>query len=171
MEKGVKEYLGSIVLGLNDALVELTGVLAGLTLALQNSKIIIISGFITGTAASLSMAASEYLSTKAEATNSTKKNPILKKPGTAAFYTGFSYILTVLFLLFPYLILSNIYYSLAWTLINAVIIIFVFTYYVSIEKGESFKHRFLEMFSISFGIAVISFAIGYLIRMFFGVEV
>ena len=79
MEKGVKEYLGSIVLGLNDALVELTGVLAGLTLALQNSRIIIISGFITGTAASLSMAASEYLSTKAEATNSTKKNPIFKK--------------------------------------------------------------------------------------------
>ena len=99
MKKGVKKYLGSIVLGLNDALIELTGVLAGLTLALQNSKIIIISGFITGIAASLSMAASEYLSTKAEVTHSTKKNPVLKKPVTAAFYTGSAYILTVLFLI------------------------------------------------------------------------
>jgi len=33
-------YTGSIVLGLNDALVELTGALAGLTLALQNTRLI-----------------------------------------------------------------------------------------------------------------------------------
>ena len=36
-------YAGSIVLGLNDALVELTGALAGLTLALQNVKLIALS--------------------------------------------------------------------------------------------------------------------------------
>lgn len=34
------QYVGSMVLGLNDALVELTGTLAGLTLALQNTKLI-----------------------------------------------------------------------------------------------------------------------------------
>ena len=33
------QYVGSMVLGLNDALVELTGTLAGLTLALQNTKL------------------------------------------------------------------------------------------------------------------------------------
>jgi len=170
MKKGAKTYLGSIVLGLNDALVELTGVLAGLTLALQNSKIVVISGLITGIAASLSMGASEYLSTKAEI-SSNKKNIIKRKPITAAFYTGISYILTVLFLIFPYLILSNIYYSLVWTLFNAVIVIFVFTYYASIEKGESFRHRFLEMMVISFGVAAISFGIGYLIRLFWGVNI
>jgi len=163
MERGVKKYLGSIVLGLNDALVELTGVLAGLTFALQNSKIIVISGFITGIAASLSMGASEYLSTKIEYNR--------KKPRTAAIYTGVAYILTVLFLIFPYLILSNVYYSLVWTLINSVIVIFAFTYYVSIEENRSFKHRFLEMFSISFSIAAISFVVGYLIRIFYGVGV
>jgi len=171
MKKRVKKYLGSIVLGLNDGLVELTGVLAGLTLALQNSQVIVISGLITGIAASLSMAGSEYLSTKAEVTNSSKKNPIKRKPKTAAFYTGFSYILTVLFLIFPYLILKNVYYSLIWTLINAVIVIFAFTYYVSIEKGESFKHRFLEMLFISLGVATISFGMGYIIRLVFRVVV
>ncbi|MEW6566865.1 MAG: VIT1/CCC1 family protein [Chloroflexota bacterium] len=46
-------YAGSIVLGLNDALVELTGALAGLTLALQNTKLIAITGLITGVAAAL----------------------------------------------------------------------------------------------------------------------
>ena len=59
-------YIGSMVLGLNDALVELTGALAGLTLALQNTRLIAMTGFITGIAASFSMAASEYLSTKSE---------------------------------------------------------------------------------------------------------
>ena len=45
------EYIGSIVLGLNDALVELTGALAGLTLALQDMRLIAIAGSITGIAA------------------------------------------------------------------------------------------------------------------------
>ncbi len=65
-------YTGSIVLGLNDALVELTGALAGLTLALQNTSLVAMTGAITGIAAALSMAASEYLSTKAEGTGGTR---------------------------------------------------------------------------------------------------
>lgn len=59
-------YVGSIVLGLNDALVELTGAIAGLTFVLQNTRLIALAGMITGVAASLSMASSEYLSTKME---------------------------------------------------------------------------------------------------------
>ena len=51
------KYVGSVVLGLNDALVEFTGTLAGLTFAIQNSQIIAVAGLITGVAASLSMAA------------------------------------------------------------------------------------------------------------------
>ncbi len=46
-------YAGSIVLGMNDALVELTGALAGLTLALQDTKLIALSGLITGIAAAV----------------------------------------------------------------------------------------------------------------------
>jgi rubrerythrin len=62
-EKSLK-YLGSVVLGLNDALVELTGVLAGLTFGFQDTKLVAFSGLITGIAAAMSMAGSEYLSTK-----------------------------------------------------------------------------------------------------------
>jgi len=171
MKKSVdRTYLGSIVLGLNDALVELTGVLAGLTLALANSQIILISGFITGFAASLSMAGSEYLSTKAECrhTKKDKKAGICRSPGTAATYTGIAYFITVLLLLFPYLILSNVLYALSWTLVNAVIIIAAFTYYASIERGESYFHRFFEMLAISMGVAAISFGMGFLIRIWVG---
>ena len=59
-------YMSSVVLGLNDALVELTGALAGFTLSIQNLKIIALMGLITGISASLSLAASEYLSIKSE---------------------------------------------------------------------------------------------------------
>ncbi|MBD3225620.1 MAG: rubrerythrin family protein, partial [Caldithrix sp.] len=64
LEEDLLDYAGAIVLGLNDALVELTGALAGLTFALQNNKLVAITGLITGFAASLSMAASGYLSSK-----------------------------------------------------------------------------------------------------------
>ena len=172
-KKGDGQYLGSIVLGLNDALVELTGVLAGLTLAFANSRIILISGFITGFAASLSMAGSEYLSTKAECMHSKedRKNGLCKSPGKSATYTGIAYFLTVLFLLFPYLILGNVFHALIWALVNAVIVIAAFTYHSSIELEESYGHRFFEMLLISFGVAAISFGVGYLIKVYVGVEV
>jgi VIT1/CCC1 family predicted Fe2+/Mn2+ transporter len=130
-------YTGSMVLGLSDALVELTGALAGLTLALQNTKLIALTGSITGIAAALSMGASEYLSTKAEGTG--------KHPVRASIYTGGAYLLTVLLLVLPYLVLKNYYLCLGCTLAGAVSIIAVFNYYISVAKDEPFRKRFLEM--------------------------
>jgi VIT1/CCC1 family predicted Fe2+/Mn2+ transporter len=156
-------YAGSVVLGLNDALVELTGALAGLTLALQDVKLIALSGLITGIAASLSMAASEYLSTRSEDTG--------KHPVRAAVYTGIAYIITVTLLILPYLLFSNYYLDLAISLTTAVLIIAIFNYYISIAKGESFRARFTEMAGLSLGVAAFSFVIGYFIRIWLGVEV
>ena len=158
------EYVGSIVLGLNDALVELTGALAGLTLALRNPKLIAIVGLITGIAASMSMAASEYLSIKSEKAG-------LKNPFKASVYTGIAYILVVLLLIAPYLFSSNPFVSLAWTLINAVLVILLFSFYVSVTKDLNFKKQFLEMTILSLSIAAVSFGIGFVIRNIFGVEV
>ncbi len=155
-------YVGSIVLGLSDALVELTGVLAGLTFTLQHTRVIAMAGLITGIAASLSMAASEYLSSKSE---EGKGNPL-----KASVYTGSAYVITVLFLIFPYLILTNLYLCLSITVLNAIMVIFVFTFYISIAKDISFRNRFLEMTLISLGIAALTFCIGYVIRIFLNVE-
>ncbi len=158
-------YMGSIVLGLNDALVELTGTLAGLTLALQTGKLVVISGLVTGIAASFSMAASEYLSARAD------NNP---KALRSALYTGLAYILTVILLILPYLLIpqddAGIYISLGVTLFIAVLIIFGFNFYISVAKDLSFKRRFLEMFLISMGVAVLSFGVGLVVRAAFGVE-
>ncbi len=156
------QYAGSVVLGLNDALVELTGALAGLTLALQNVKLIALSGLITGIAASMSMAASEYLSTRSEDTS--------KQPVRAAIYTGIAYITTVALLVMPYLLFENYILDLVITLTIAVIIIAVFNYYISVAKGEPFRERFLEMAGLSLGVAAFSFVIGYLIRNWLGID-
>jgi VIT1/CCC1 family predicted Fe2+/Mn2+ transporter len=157
------KYVGSIVLGLNDALVELLGALAGFTLTLQRTDIIALVGFITGIAASLSMGASEYLSTKSE---ESEQNPV-----KASLYTGSAYLVTVAFLIFPYMILDNFYVCLGVSVINAVIVICIFTYYMSVVKNLSFKKRFFEMAFISLGIAGITFVIGLLIRMVFHVDI
>ena len=156
-------YVGSIVLGLNDALVELTGALAGLSFALQDTGIVAIAGLITGIAASFSMAASEYLSNKSEG------NAELAL--TSSTYTGVAYIITVILLIMPYLIFSNYLVCLSVTIVIAVFIIFFFNYYIAVAKGLEFKKRFIEMLIISLGVAAISFGIGFLIRHFLGIDI
>ncbi len=156
-------YTGSVVLGLNDALVELTGALAGFTLALQNTKLIALTGAITGIAAALSMASSEYLSTKAEGAE--------KHAGKASIYTGTAYIFTVLVLISPYLFLQNYFVCLAITLALGLLIIASFNYYISVAKDLNFRRRFLEMAGLSLGVAAISFMVGFLLRKFTGIEI
>ena len=156
------KYVGSVVLGLNDALVELTGALAGFTLALQDTRLIAMVGLITGIAASLSMAASEYLSTKTEGNG--------KSPLKSSLYTGSAYVFTVILLILPYLLFSSVYLCLGLAMTVAVVIIFMFTYYISIAREIPLAVRFFEMAGISLGVATVSFFIGYAIRIFFGIE-
>jgi VIT1/CCC1 family predicted Fe2+/Mn2+ transporter len=156
-------YMGSIVLGLNDALVELTGGLAGLTLALQNTRLIALSGLTMGIAAALSMAASEYLSTKAEKAG--------KLPLRSALYTGVAYVATVALLISPYLLLQNHFLCLAWTLATALLIIAAFNFYLAVARDEPFRRQFLEMAAVSLGVAAFSFGVGYGIRVLLGVEI
>lgn len=158
-------YVGSAVLGLNDALVELTGALAGFTLALQQTRLVAVAGLITGIAASLSMAASEYLSTKSES-DTTGKNPL-----KACLYTGTAYVGTVAFLIFPFLVFPGIFFCLAFSLANAILVIFLFTYYISVAKDLDFKKRFFEMAAISLGVAAVSFVIGLIVRVVFKIEI
>ncbi len=155
------EYMGSIVLGLNDALVELTGALAGLTFAFQNTRVIALSGLITGIAASLSMASSEYLAKKTDNNSNALQSSL---------YTGLAYIVTVSLLVTPYLVFSHYLTSLAVTLLISVIIIMVFNFYLSVAKNFRFLPRFLEMAGISLGVAALSFGIGLLLNLAFGID-
>ena len=158
------KYVGSMVLGLNDALVELTGSLAGFTFAMQNTKLIALSGLIIGISATFSMASSEFLSARSEGKNDAFKSCL---------YTGVAYLITVMLLITPYLLCNNDQYMIALaSMIGVVILIIaVFTYYTSIAQSKPFKSRFWEMALISITVAVISFIVGILAKQLFGVDI
>lgn len=155
------QYVGSIVLGLNDALVELTGALAGFTLALGDTRIISLAGLVTGLAAAMSMTASAYLSSKADGNVLAKRSSI---------YTGVAYLITVILLILPFLLLTSKFLALGITLATGVLIIFCFNYYISVAKDLNFKERFTEMTVISLSVALISFLIGYGLKFLLGVD-
>ena len=157
-------YVGSMVLGLNDALVELTRSLAGFTFALQNTRLIALSGLIIGISATFSMASSEFLAARSEGRSDALKS---------CTYTGIAYLITVVLLILPYLLLGSSQYiaALVCMLIIVVLIIAGFTFYTSVAQDQPFKSRFLEMALISIGVAVVSFVVGILAKNLLGVEV
>ena len=157
-------YVGSMVLGLNDALVELTGSLAGFTFALQNTRLIALSGLIIGISATFSMASSEFLAARSEGRSDALKS---------CTYTGIAYLITVVLLILPYLLLGSSQYIAALVCMLAIVVLIIagFTYYTSVAQDQPFKSRFLEMALISIGVAVVSFVVGVLAKNLLGVEV
>ncbi|MBR3843425.1 MAG: VIT1/CCC1 transporter family protein, partial [Christensenellaceae bacterium] len=147
------QYVGSMVLGLNDALVELTGSLAGFAFALQNTKLIALSGLIVGVSATFSMASSEFLAARSEGRTDALKS---------CSYTGIAYLITVILLILPYLLLPSESFLAALFIMLAIVILIIagFTYYTSVAQDQKFGHRFIEMASISIGVAVLSFVVG-----------
>ncbi|MBQ2754446.1 MAG: VIT1/CCC1 transporter family protein [Clostridia bacterium] len=158
------QYVGSMVLGMNDALVELTGSLAGFTFAMQNTRLIALSGLIIGISATFSMASSEFLSARSEGRNDALKS---------CSYTGVAYLITVVLLILPYLLLDSTKYMSALFLMLGIVILIIagFTYYISVAQGQKFRPRFFEMTIISVSVAVLSFVVGILAKHFLGVDI
>jgi vacuolar iron transporter family protein len=159
------DYAGSIVLGLNDALVEITGALAGLTLALQNSKVVAAAGLITGLAASTSMAASNYLATKEEPEMHKEHK---RSPAKSALYTGTAYLGVVLLLVTPYLLIGNIFLALAASLTAGVCVVGFYSFYISTAKDKPFQEQFFTMLIVFLATAIISFGFGHLVKVWLG---
>ena len=158
------QYVGSMVLGLNDALVELTGSLAGFAFALQNTRLIALSGLIVGISATFSMASSEFLAARSEGRSDALKS---------CSYTGIAYLITVVALIAPYLLFPESQFIPALICMLAVVVLIIagFTYYTSVAQDQPFKSRFLEMAVISITVAVVSFLVGILAKKFLGVDV
>lgn len=157
------EYIGSIVLGLNDALVEILGTLAGLTFALQNTILVALAGIIAGISGALSMSSSEYLSNKSEGNH--------ERALKSAFWTGIAYLFAVVFLVVPYLLISSPFMALAVAVIDSIFVVFIYSYYISVANDQPFRKRFGEMVVLSTVVGIISFGLGYLVRILFGIEV
>ena len=171
LEEDRLKYAGNIVLGMSDALIELTGALAGLTFALASLSLVALAGLVTGIAAAFSMGASAYLSARTE-----KKSD---SPLKAGFFTWISYLLTVFLLVLPYLVLQGddpVRYglephmqALAYTFAIGLCIVGLFNFYLSVVEDDSFRRRFTEMAGILTVVSIISFGIGLVLKGWLGV--
>lgn len=158
------QYVGAMILGLNDALVELTGTIAGLTFAMMNNRLVAMSAIITGIAATLSMASSNYLAEKADGS---------PNPMKSSLFTGGAYLIAVILLVLPYLLLPSGMYIAAFIvmLVVVVLLILFFNYYISVAKSQPFFKPFIQMAAISFGVMIISYLIGILAKQFLHIDV
>jgi VIT1/CCC1 family predicted Fe2+/Mn2+ transporter len=148
-----QKYVGAMVLGMNDALIEFIGMIVGLSFALSDTRTITLTVIIAGISAGLSMGASNYLAEKAEG----KKNAI--KAGVC---TGAVYLATVALLILPFAVFPDAhkFKALGLMFIVAIVLIFSLNYYISIVKSKPFFRRFIGMMAIIAAVSVIAFAIG-----------
>lgn len=156
-------YLGAAVLGLNDALVELTGGLTGLVSSISDPRLIGFAGLVVGVAAAMSMAASNFLSVDIGEESDLN-------PRRAAAYTGTAYILVVIGLVLPFFLLGSRHAALLVSWSAAVIIIAAFSFYSSVMQGVSFRRRFGVMLLLGAGVAVVSYVIGRVLGAAIGIE-
>lgn len=150
-------YKSAIILGMHDALVSLTGLIAGLYFAFSNTNIIVISCIISSITASLSMGAANYLAVKAINTKLALKS---------AFYTAGAYMTTCILLIFPFFAIKNQTSAVLAVLFVAVLIIYFFNRFF--YNGQNFYKHFYEMLTICFGVSLVSFGIGEAAKHFFG---
>ncbi len=147
------DYTGDMVLGLHDALVSLTGLIAGLAFTLADRYSIIMSAIVASVAASLSMAASNYLAARARGDE--RRCAI-----GSGVYTGAAYVATCVFLILPFFFVWDLASALIATFLIAIAIIFLFNLYVARRTGRKFWGCFLEMLGICAGVSIIAFLIG-----------
>lgn len=155
------DFTGSIVLGMNDGLIELTGVLVGFSSVFNNLQVVALSGTITGISAALSMASSAYMQARHEEG---------KHPTKAALYTGVAYFVVVMLLVSPYVFLSTI--AEARGLMFAIIfaILALVSWYTSTLFDRKFAKQFGEIVFFSMGVALVSYGIGTFFRTWTGIE-
>jgi vacuolar iron transporter family protein len=156
-------YLGAAVLGLNDALVELTGGLTGLVSSISNPRLIGFAALVIGIAASMSMAASNFLSVEIGEESELR-------PGRAAAYTGIAYIIVVIALVLPFFLVRERHTALVMSWGAGVVVIAAFSFYSSVMQGASFLRRFVVMLLLGIGVAVASYIIGRVLGAMIGIE-
>ncbi len=152
----------SIILGMNDGLVEILGAVAGFAVALRVPSVIIVAGLITAIAGTLSMTGGSYLSIEYE-----KSLYKTKKSGSAtsaAFYTGVAYIIGSLFPLLPFILGLNGYYAIAISVIITGIVLGIVSTIISIVSDTGIRRRIFRTLLISLGIVAVTITLGIYAR-------
>jgi len=162
VESSSVRYISFVVLGLADALVEISGIHAG-SLGIYNvTEIAGLAGVIAGGAASLAMASAAFAQAKQGFQGSA---------GLSAIYTGASYFVAAVLLATPYFLTKVMVDALAASLTLAVTILALATYYSSVISGKPFSRDFAEILLILLGATVVLYFFGYFIRIETGISI
>lgn len=156
------DFFGSAVLGMHDAVVSITGTIAGLTFTLTNRRLILLTCIIMSVVDALSMTAANYLASKTDN---------MRRAATAGFITGIAYILTSVLLLAPFTIFTNVKLAFIGTILITIATLFGFNLYIGLYRKHGFIKPFLEMLTICTIVSVIAFVIGQCAKTFLGVQI
>jgi VIT1/CCC1 family predicted Fe2+/Mn2+ transporter len=151
VESSAVRYISFVVLGLADALVEISGIHAGWLGLFDKTEIAGLAGVIAGGAASLAMASAAFAQAKQGFKGSAR---------LSAVYTGVSYFVTAVILATPYFLTSNMIYALGTSLTLAVIILAVTTWYSIVIRQKPFLRDFVEILAILFATTIVVYALG-----------
>jgi len=156
------KYISFIVLGLGDALVEISGIHAG-SLGIYNStKLAGLAGVIAGAAASVAMASAAYAQAKTGFKGSA---------GLSAIYTGASYFVTAVVLATPYFLTEIMINALLASVVAGILLIAFTSFYSSVIAGGVFRKDFTEVTSIMLGATVGLYILGSVIGYLTGLRV
>jgi len=161
IDEGVVRYMSFIVLGLADAIVEITGVHAGFLGVTSSTLIAGIAGLVVGFAAAISMASAAYLHAK---------HDISKSPVVSALSTGAAYLSAVAVLALPYFLTANMLHAFGGSVGLAIVMTAAFTFYGAIISERSFMREFAESVTLTLGTAFGTFLFGDFIGRLFGIQ-
>lgn len=151
VESSAVRYISFVVLGLADALVEISGIHAGWLGLFEKTEIAGLAGVVAGGAASLAMASAAFAQAKQGFSGSARQSAV---------YTGVSYFITAIILATPYFLTSNMLLALGTSLTLAVAILAVTTWYSIVIQQRPFMKDFVEILAILFATSLLVFLLG-----------
>lgn len=156
------KYMSFIVLGLADAVVEISGIHAGSLGIYGRTELAGLAGVIAGMAASIAMGTAAYAQAKQGFQGSAK---------WSAVYTGVSYMITAVFLALPYFLTANMAGALGTSLVVGVILVATMTFYDTVVSARPFKRQFAEIAGIIMAASLVLFIAGTLVGQYLGVRI
>jgi VIT1/CCC1 family predicted Fe2+/Mn2+ transporter len=162
IHEGRVKYMSFIVLGLADAVVEISGIHAGSLGIYAKTELAGLAGVVAGMAASIAMASAAYAQAKQGFEGSAK---------WSAIYTGVSYMFTAIFLALPYFLTSSMVTALGVSLVVGVALVAAMTYYDTIISARKFKRQFAEIAGIILAASFALYIAGTLIRQLLGIVI
>jgi len=212
------------VLGMNDGLVEILGVVTGLSAVYTNNPFIVaVSGLIVGIAGALSMGIGAFISVRSQRQvnegikekleiifdirpekaledfqdklintgipkelaeeisyklgkekSSLKKllvEDVTENEIKSGLFTGFAYLIGVLFPVLPYFITFSSLVALVLAVISAGVALSIVAIVISVLSGINMKKKILEMVLTAFLAAGLSYGFGTLMQSIFGINI